>query len=367
MSSLQPADFPRFLELPFEIRWQIYELCLPIRVIDGEIRELELPMRSFVTKEDITALKYIVARFSRTPVVARAIPEVYRKLQRDLARPPDGEWVWGWIRYDVEAFTDSRPVIFDQRSDILYISPIDWSRGQNSQNFLDGRSPFYLVRNKNATLAIDEVGIFSGLTWPRLLKQCLLDRKKCIIILNETTIVKPAEWITSCGLFGLFGEERTVLVDVDDLTRIDYFDGKLNGQGMTDAKPLLGEMPITPGGIRRYSSHSNFDIQATWQHDSPLVSAETRAEIIERDKKEMTRRIQLYWLIANDSPGVSLNGAIWDGKYDEKNPKVKFWLDKLPTFTFAVRVYAQDLEECARLTSAREARRRIWRQQVMVW
>jgi hypothetical protein len=131
MSSVQATDFPRFLELPFEIRWTIYELCLPKRVIDGEIHSLGPGPEDIMIREERTALRYIVARSSRTPVT-RASPEVYRDLRRHFVDPPDSEWVWSW-RGSNEGLTDSKPVIFDPRFDVLYISPNDWIRRQESQ------------------------------------------------------------------------------------------------------------------------------------------------------------------------------------------------------------------------------------------
>lgn len=204
------------------------------------------------------AVRYIVAKFSRTPAIARASPEVYRDLQRYVVEPPNSKWVWSCRDSNLEGFTDSKPVIFDPMFDVLYISPDYWIRRQERQTYLD-RSPFYLSKKKDAALAIDQQGISALAMWKKLADQCFLGRKKCIVVLNKTRLIKPAEWIASCGLFGLLGEERTVLIDVD-----------------------------------------------------------------------------------------------------EENPKVKLWLDKLPPFTFAVRVHAQDLEEGARLLSVREAHRRAW-------
>lgn len=126
-----------------------------------------------------------------------------------------------------------------------------------------------------------------------LARQCLLHRKKCIIVLNKTKLIKSAEWIASCNLFGAFGEERIVLIEVNDFERIDYFDRKLNGQGMVDGEKKLGCRSSARGGVRRYSSRSNIDLQATWDEGSPLVSAEDRAEVIAKDKKEMLRWLKL--------------------------------------------------------------------------
>jgi len=75
----------------------------------------------------------------------------------------------------------------------------------------------------------------------------------------------------------------------------------------------------------------------------------------------MMRRLKLVWLLVNDPSVVSnVHRYMWHGTFDEENPKVKIWLDKLPAVTFAVRVRPQDLEEGARLLSVREAHRRAW-------
>lgn len=65
-----------------------------------------------------------------------------------------------------------------------------------------------------------------------------------------------------------------------------------------------------------------------------------------------------------NNPSVVSNHYLWDKSFDEENLKVRLWLDKLPTFTYAVRVHAQDLEEGTRLTSAREAHRRVWLEEI---
>lgn len=359
MSSVQPTDFPRFLELPFEIRWTIYGLCLPMRVVDGEINNLGYDPDVMIREKQI-AVRYIVTRYSRTPVIARAIPEVYRELQSHVVEPPNSKWVWSWRGFNLEGFTDSAPIFFDLRSDVLYISPDGISSRRESQKDLH-KTPFSISQDHNATLAIDERGMSEFLTSRMFAKQCLLGRKKCIIVLTKTRLIKSAEWIASCGLFGVFGEERIVLVDVDDFERIDYFDRKLNGQGMTDGEIGSGYRSFARGGIRRYSSHSNVDLQATWHEGSPLVSVEERAEVIAKDKKEMSRRFQLVWLMINEPSAVSHlhKRVIWDQSFDQENPKARLWLDKLPAFTFAVRVHVQDLQEGARLTSARDAHRRV--------
>jgi hypothetical protein len=219
-----------------------------------------------------------------------------------------------------------------------------------------------LSKNKDAALAIDQQGITALVMRKKLADQSFLGSKKCIIILNKTTLIKPAEWIASCGLFGLLGEERIVLVDVDDFGRVDCFDRKLNGQGMIDGETSQGYRPVAPGGIRRYSSHSNVDLHTTWNESSPLVSAEERADVIAKDKQEMMRRLKLVWLLVNDPSVVSnVHRYMWHGTFDEENPKVKIWLEKLPAVTFAVRVHAQDLEEGAKVLAedmARPLRRR---------
>lgn len=169
------------------------------------------------------------------------------------------------------------------------------------------------------------------------------------------------EWIVSCGLFGLFGEERTVFVDVDNLGRIDYFDKKLNSLGaLTDS----WSEHFAEGGIRGYSSHSNVDPGSLWDKDSPVTSAEERAQIIAKDKEQAISLIRQSWLEVNgcfndtktDNPCfIPSEGEVYSRVFDEEHPKAKRWLDKLPAFSFAVRVHAKDAEECERLIHAQSA------------
>lgn len=355
-------DFPLFLELPFEIRWAIYELCLPTRVIYSESREMRIFWKTLLSEEEL-ALRHDVTRFTRTPVIARASPELYRDLRRHVVAPPDGGWVWSWCNFEDAGYIDPRPILFDPRSDVFYISPENFHVRDADEDFLD-RSPYCMTRRQDVTLAIDQGGIDALQIWKILSDQCYLGRKSITIVLNETRLIKPAEWIASCGLFGIFGEERTVLVDPDDFERIDYFDRKLNGQGMMDGEALDYQDSVAPGGIRRYSSHGNLDLQTTWHEGAPLVSAEERAEVIAKDKEAVVRRLKYKWLAVNEcfefwNTDTFVPHEGWDRVYDENHPNAKFWTDKLPAFSFVVRVRVQDLEESARLSSAKKARERV--------
>lgn len=368
MSSVPATEFPRFLELPFEIRWAIYQLCLPKRVVNSEIRDLRGIPKQSINREERLALMHIVAKFGRTPVIARASPEVYRKLQQHVVTLPHSEWVWSWHESGrtTGSFTDPRPVIFNPRSDVLFVSPEHRIFDQVSEEFLH-RSPYYLASSQDAVVAIDyQTTLYlSACKW--LADYCFLGRKNCIIVLDETKFVSSMEWIASCGLFGLCGEERTVFVDVDDFERIDYFDRKLNGKHTGVGGPA-GYRVLernAPTGIRRYSSHGNVESRMRWDENSPLVSAEERAEVIAKDKKEILRQIKMRWLGVNgcfkgtelDNPCfVPSQGKRWATVFDEEHPNAKVWLDKLPAFSFAVRVHAHHFEEETRRLCAKRAR-----------
>lgn len=370
MSSVQATEFPRFLELPFEIRWTIYELCLPTRVIDNEIFDVESFPTHLIIPEERLAFKQTVDKFSRTPVIARASPEVYRDLQRYVVAPPDGGWVWSWHDNGTKFFTDKRPVIFDPRSDIVHVFPDNWQMCQDSDERLNV-GPYCLARSLDATVAINKYALEYFGSCKSLLNYCFSGRKKCTLILSQTWITEPAEWIASCGLFGLFGEERTVLVDVDDFERIDYFDKTLNGhvhgiyQSMHDFAHK-SDAHFSIGGLRRYSSHGTVDPTTAWCENSPVVSAEERAKIIARDKKKMMCWVRQTWLEVNgyfegteldDLFFVPPDDEFWERVVDEElYPNTKPWYDKLPVFSFAVRVDAQDLEEEARVRDAKNAR-----------
>lgn len=365
MSSVQAMDFHRFLELPFEIRWTIYEFCLPTRVIDSEIGKLDPVRNDCIIKEEQLALRHIVAKFSRTPVIARASPEVYREIRRHMASPPHGEWVWNWWRWDAKGFTDPRPVYFDPRSDLLCISPEKWFLCKENEEYLE-RGPCCLADGRDVTVALDERAIDCLFTWDKLTDYCLRGRKNCIIILEETIVIEPVERIVSCGLFGHFGEERTVLVDVDDLERIDYFDRKLNGWHVVPRQRSVFRGLELPRGLRRYSSHGTAaEFETAWCEDSPVVSNEERAQVIAEDKEKMLHEIKELWLEFNhcfdgtetDNPSfVPSEGERGDRVFDEEHPNAEPWYEKLPTFSFAVRVHAQDSQEQAQLSKARKAR-----------
>lgn len=368
MSSAPATEFPRFLELPFEIRWAIYELCLPTRVIYSEICDLETVPKESIIREERLALRHIVAKFSRTPVIARASPEVYREMQRHVVAPPYGEWIWNWD-LGTKGFTDPRPVYFDRRSDTLCISFEDWFVFEIEQNEeLLEKGPYCLADGRNATVALDEAAINCLMNWERLAKSCLMGRKNCTIILEETTVIEPMEWIVSCGLFGLFGEDRTVLVDVDNFELIDYFASKLSDQNVLRGRRRRTNRHALLSGLRRYSSNDTVTFRTAWCEHSPAVSAEERAQIIAKDKENLMRKIRQLWLQINgcfdgtdlDNPSfVPSDGERGDRDFDEDHPNARLCYDKLPAFSFAVRVHVRDLEEEARLSSARWARERV--------
>lgn len=361
MSSVQTRNFHRFLELPYEIRWQIYELCLPKRVIDSEIRELQPVPSNRIIKEEKLALRHAVAKFNRTPVIARASPEVYRETRRHVASPPYGEWVWSWYCWNAKGFTDPRPVYFDHRSDVLYISLEEWPNFKEIKSYLE-RGPYCLADSREVTVALDEVAIDCLFTWDRLTDYCLVGRKNCTIILDEMTVIEPVERIVSCGLFGLFGEERTVLVDVDDFEQMEYFDRKLNGRHVVPGEGNL---------MRRIFPHSSLGTVNSWTawcNDSTVVNSEECAQIIAEDKEKMIRDIRELWLEFNGcfdgtemdhSSFVPSEGEPGCRVFNEEHPNAKPWYEKLPVFSFAVRVHAQDLQEKARLSKARAARQKV--------
>lgn len=365
MSSTPATEFPRFLELPFEIRWGIYELCLPKRVVEVDIHDLPAVSKYQTTREEHLAYKYLATKFSRSPVIARASPEVYRAIQRHVVAPAHGEWVWNWDNSVAASFTDPRPVYFDPNSDVLCFSPEDCEFFNGFDEGLE-KSPISLAEDRSITLALDREAIECFKYSKSLADHCLLGRKNCIIILEEMIVVEDVEWIASCGLFGLFGEERTVLVDVDDLERVDYFDRKLNGQFINPDGRNVKRISIDNEGLRRYTLHGDVDFQEAWCEDSPVVSPEGRAEVIEKDKKRIIKHLTQRWLEINgcfEDTGVNSSSFVPSERkflervFDEEHPNAKHWYDKLPALSFAVRVHVRDLEETSKLRDAYEARR----------
>lgn len=163
MPSIPATDFPRFLELPFEIRWAIYKLCLPTRVVDSAITPARI-MRIMsgshrFINELAPAYRYMVTGFSKMPVICKAIPEVHHETRRHLVAPLANEWAWGWLdQLDQPSFTDPRPILFDPRSDVLYISPGTWGVIDEYPHLMD-RTTLWLARSQGAVVAIDDWSI----------------------------------------------------------------------------------------------------------------------------------------------------------------------------------------------------------------
>lgn len=158
-----------------------------------------------------------------------------------------------------------------------------------------------------------------------------------------------------------------MLVDVDDFERIDCFDRKLNGRHVAPREISVFRRLKLPRGLRRYSSHGTAGFRTGWCENSPVVSNEERVQVIPEDKENLLHDIKELWLEFNhcfggtetDNPSfVPSEGERGDRVFDREHPNAKVWYEKLPTFSSAVRVHAQDFQEQAQLSKARKARKK---------
>lgn len=217
----QLAHFHQFKDLPAEFRQMIYRSCIPRRTFKllyhrwwslSTVRYLgkkpaALPLIAFVSKEAYHVSKLHLQEFE---VILRDHP--------DLSSP------FQWR-------DETTGIRFDLNLDTLFICDRihrqAWKDDEDRHN-----GAFALTMKPKVNLVLDMYGLAPvcvplyfwtfRMSYPYY--DILAQKSHCTVVLAKTSFFAKESEIRTSGLFGLFGEERTVFVDIHDILKIDQFE-----------------------------------------------------------------------------------------------------------------------------------------------
>lgn len=376
-NELSPAtQFHLFPKLPPELRQMIYYACIPRRIFKLHYYGWEedapeawflkkpaaLPLIAFVSKEALYISKLHLKEFE---MIFCDYPNSHSsnfKLQ-------------------------TTPIRFNLKLDRLYICHDSAALNHREDHLKDlHNGPFALTMKPKVNLILEMRGLVYDRHHRRLLGprlpwrmsnhgyDILAQQSHCTIVLGRTMFLAKEPEIRESGLFGLFGEERTVLVDIHDTAKIDQFEAyirqiqnkapRLNAQGRSSFFPQWDQNARPEGwsclGAGRYGScgATVFDQERTNGTElaptPPSVhSVAGKHSVAEQDAASARYLIQQAWLEANKcfeparKPLVPYTGSKWHREWDSENHVVKHWLSKLPTLSFVVIYQVTEKEKTA--------------------
>lgn len=239
----------------------------------------------------------------------------------------------------------------DQLEDEIYL-----------QNLHNG--PYALSMMPKVNIVLDMQILVSprpGIRWAKYLSarpysDCVAQHGHCTVKLANTVFSTTSAEIRSSGLFGMFGEERNVVIDIKDTAKIDEYESYIDqlesaGGNCSDASNYFPEnnsanQILSNIGAGRYGS----EYGALGESDGARIEdgEDTRAlstvhsSIAEEDSATALRLIKQSWLEANhcfepaEDPRLPWTGDEKFRKWDDEHHVAKHWLSKLPTFSFVV-------------------------------
>ncbi|KAI0838892.1 hypothetical protein F5Y06DRAFT_296047 [Hypoxylon sp. FL0890] len=225
-------SFPKFTSLPPELRQEIWSYCLPHRAVQMHDSRLISQLRR--QKEEGGRKCPILPNLPKPPSISR----VCREAQS-----------FALLHGGLEAMFGTRtPVWFDRKRDVLHIDrifpggalPVDVPA-----TYMDIQPGLQtLVCNPDVPLSID-VGLITrdyGRYYENLMPPAdivdgrsacdlnrglshwtlkrLVERKTCSVVIRNMTICMSHHDALASGFFGLFAEDSTVHVNVEDTQRI---------------------------------------------------------------------------------------------------------------------------------------------------
>lgn len=200
-----------------------------------------------------------------------------------------------------------------------------------------------------------------GSSWAKWLtarptSDCLAQHSHCTIMLANTVFWTTSTDIRSSELFGMFGEERNVLIDIKDTAKIDQYERYLDQLesvvgGCSDGWNYFPEdepahHTVAHIGAGRYGTEYG-DLAESGRarteagEDSRALSR-VHSRIAEEDGAMALYLIKQAWLEANhcfepaEKPLLPWTGDGMFRKWDDNHHVAKRWLSKLPTFSFVV-------------------------------
>lgn len=276
---------------------------------------------------------------------------------------------------------DERPMYgttrirFDRDLDTLLISHCEMTEDEEPyapeylrehafyiQNLHNGPHALSMVPKINITL---DIGVlvgprFVGNRWAKWLtarpySECLAQHGHFTVKLANTVISTTNTEIRSSGLFGMFGEERNVLIDIKDTAKIDQYESyfaqlKSAGGSCSDGYNYFPEQPanhiLSTIGAARYGSEygapAESDGVSIEDDDDSSALSTVSSSIAKEDGAMALYLIKQAWLEANhcfepaEDPLLPWTGDDMFRRWNDGHHVAKHWLSKLPTFSFVV-------------------------------
>ncbi|KAK1623314.1 hypothetical protein BDP81DRAFT_399625 [Colletotrichum phormii] len=228
MPTVQPQEFRLFPQLPLELRRAIWDECLPrVRVVEinkphraGYIHSRYMPTNDG-NEECSHQMTY---RLNSIPPVIAAVCRESRQAA-GFSVPRDDEW-----RTKNDAITNEKPaVLWFDRAPSRNIIFLDWD--PSCGHYWSARSPLGPFRYLSPVAAHAQTVCVTGEVLHTLFPP-LSDRenfrtlwgiKSFLVCQKIVAIHAKIDAATQSGLWGFNGEERIVLVHVENLERIEEY------------------------------------------------------------------------------------------------------------------------------------------------
>lgn len=244
--------------------------------------------------------------------------------------------------------------------------------------------PYALVKRPNVKLILDmaylvgprhpdSVGEIKWLTASPY-QDCLIQHRHCTVELAITSFWATRQEVRSSGLFGLFGEERHVNIDIRHTAKIDQYERYIERLGAGDYQPRRNGWAYFPRGStifheelrslggKRYGTFWNSVLGAVrpGQQDEDGGDPAEFIDAAERDASRALTLIKQSWLEFKgcfepaDSPPVPWTGDKLYRCWDDEHPVAKHYLSQLPTFNFVAMYMVLDPPEVSEASEASE-------------
>lgn len=375
--SSQGPHFHLFEKLPREIQHMIFQACIPRRVFRFTYERLKR------SKTGPKSEMHISEKPSALPWIAFVCKDAY-KISKLYVREYLMDYTKIFSLSVISRQCGTTRIRFDLDLDTLYVNyggitsdedPEDDHRDHDE--YLKGlvNGPYALVKRSNINFILemeclvgprnrDLVGEMKWLTASPY-QDCLIQHRACTVDLATTTFWATRSELRSSGLFGLFGEERYVFIDIRDTAKIDKYEKYIQGLEAGDHQPRKNGWSYFPEdeehlwselwklGGSRYGTFWN-SILGELRTEQLREDDEPRLRYVgaaERDTSRALTLIKQSWLESKgcfepeDSPTVPWTGDEFYRRWDDEHPVAKHYLSQLPTFHFVALYMATDPPE----------------------
>lgn len=229
------------------------------------------------------------------------------------------------------------------------------------QNLHNGPHALSMMPKVNIMLDMQAlVGLVPGSLWVKYLmarpySDCVAQHGHCTIKLANTVFSTTSTEIRSSGLFGMFGEERNVLIDIKDTAKIDRYESYIDqlesaGGNCSDGwnyfpkNKSANRLWAIGAGLygSEYGALAESDGARSEDGEDARALSTVHSSRAEEDGATALHLIKQSWLEANhcfepaEDPLLAWTGDEKFRKWDDEHHVAKHWLSKLPTFSFVV-------------------------------